>query len=284
MKQRCFFLLLTAALLSLAPALALAGPAKTPQSKKALVAAAASKPAARKATTNSAANPPLRSMLRNIVLSRTLRVCVRSDIPPFGYFKGETLTGFDIALAKEIAMGLSIRYQSNIHPQWVVIKAADRIPNLQKNQCDLVVAAFSKTLQRSKVVSFSSIYHKTTKVVLSRKQNISSSPVVARVRKTTPGSFKVPNAVYSSFLSYSDILYTMRQNLVDYVITDQPIGLYLVRHSKGSYKVFKHLKNQAHYAIGVHKQHQHLLKEINTILAHLKSTGRLNFLRRQWMR
>ncbi len=235
-------------------------------------------------TTIPVAMPPQNSMLYNIILSRTARICVRADIPPLGYFKGETLSGFDIALAKAVVMGLSLRYKRNISPQWIMIRAADRIPSLRKGQCDFVVAAFSKTAARAKQVSFSQIYYTTSKVVLSRKSKISSAPVVARVSKTTKGSFSIPNAVYSSFMSYNDILYTMRQKLVDYVITDYPIGLFLVRHSHASYKLFRTLPNQEHYSIGVNQKHTYLLQEINQILTQLKQTGRISYLRRHWLR
>lgn len=226
---------------------------------------------------------PQDSMLYHILQSRTVRVCVRSDIPPFGYFQKDTLSGFDIALAKELITLLGIRFQTTLQRQWVVIQAAERVESLQKGRCDLVVAAFSKTVEREKLVSFSTVYNRTGKVVLRRVGDVSSAPVVARVKSATGSQLNVPNAVYSSFLGYSDILYTMRQKLVDYVITDYPTGLYLIRNSKAAYQIHETLPQIEEYGVGVAKGHIHLLREINLALQQLNNNGRLAHMRRQWL-
>lgn len=236
-----------------------------------------------KARTKAVPKPPADSMLANILQSRTVRVCVRSDIPPLSYFKGETLSGFDIALAKQLVARLSIRHRTHLRTQWIIIKASERVPNLQKGRCDMVVAAFSRTAERAKKVAFTQVYYSTNKVVLSKKYNLSSAPVIATVRSTTQGAFSLPHAVQSSFLSYSDILYTMRQELVDYVITDYPIGLYLARRSDNKYKIYRTLRNQESYSVGVNLSHKHLLKELKLALTFLKQSGQLGYIQRQWI-
>lgn len=261
-----------------------AAKSKAPASRPAAKAKAAKAPA-KPATRKSSLAPiaPADSMLSNILQSRTVRVCVRSDIPPLSYFKGETLQGFDIALAKQLVARISIRYRTHLRTQWVIIKAAERVPNLQKGRCDMVVAAFSKTKARAKKVAFTQMYYQTNKVVLRKKYNLSSAPVIATVRSTTQGAFSLPHAVQSSFLSYSDILYTMRQELVDYVITDYPIGLYLVRHSDAKYQIHRTLKNQESYSVGVNLSHKHLLAELERALTFMKTSGQLGYLQRQWL-
>ncbi len=257
-----------------------AAKSKAPASRPAAKATPA-KPAARKRTQAPVA--PADSMLSNILQSRTVRVCVRSDIPPLSYFKGETLQGFDIALAKQLVARISIRFRTHLRTQWVIIKAAERVPNLQKGLCDMVTAAFSVTKARAKKVAFTKTYYQTNKVVLRKKYNLSSAPVIATVRSTTQGAFSLPHAVQSSFLSYSDILYTMRQELLDYVITDYPIGLFLVRHSDAKYQIHRTLKNQESYSVGVNLSHKHLLAELERALEFLKTSGQLGYLQRQWL-
>ena len=88
---------------------------------------------AKRAPTTQSQTPPLYSLdsaaqptpktvptLGRILQSQHLRVCVRSDVPPFGYFSASGLTGFDIGLATEIAVRLSIDYKKNLHIDWTV--------------------------------------------------------------------------------------------------------------------------------------------------------------------
>lgn len=236
------------------------------------------------AAAKAAPKAPSGSLLHDILKSRTLRVCVRADIPPFGYFRGQRLSGFDVSLAKEISTHLSIRYRTSLRIQWVIIRAPERISSLQQDQCDFVVAAFSKTAARAKLVAFSNVYFQTRKVLISKRFGASTdSPVLALIRSATPGSVKLKNPIISFFRSYNDILYTMHKQLVDHVVTDQPTGLYLVRQSNNAYKIDQILTGQEHYAIGINKKHSHLRDEINRCLQSLTSSGRLAFLLRKWV-
>ncbi|HAA57404.1 MAG TPA: hypothetical protein DCE42_21745 [Myxococcales bacterium] len=223
--------------------------------------------------------PPHNSLLRNILTSQMTRICIRTDVPPFGYFKGVTLSGFEIALAKELVTSISIRYNRKLKIQWIVIRAPERISSLQKGRCDFTLAAFSKTATRAQKITFSDVYFQTNKVLIGRAQ-ASESPIVALVRRTTPGKINFKNAMFSYFMSYSDILYTMQQSLVDYVITDHPMGLYLVRQSKSGYKIQKTLEGSEQYAVGLAKGSTHLLKEVNIALSQLRKSGRLAYLKR----
>lgn len=223
-------------------------------------------------------------LLKSVLSSRAIRVCIRTDIPPFGFFSGKTLAGFDVALASELTTALSIRFRKQLRAKWIVIRAAGRVGVLRKGICDMVIAAFSKTKSRMKHIAFSDVYFKTHKVLLKKVGTISSVPIVAQVLRTTQATLKLPKAMYSSFYSYSDVLYTMRQKLVDYVVTDAPIGRFMVRQSRQAYTLHTTLKDSEYYSVGVPKGQSKWLNAINDAIRQIKRSGRLKFLEKKWLR
>ncbi len=228
-------------------------------------------------------NPPAGTALARILETQHLRVCVRSDIPPFGYFSAKGLTGFDVVLAAEIATRLSIDYKKNIYVDWMVITAGSRITSLQQKSCDMVIAAFSYTPIRAKLVGFSKIYLQTDKVLVAANKITRKTPIIARVKGTT-GNIKGIKGIVRYFNNYQEIIYAMENGKVDYIITDQPIALHMIRSVTKLYKITKVLaKNAEKYAIGVNKANKYLLKAINRALLDLAQSGRLAYLHRQWL-
>ncbi|WP_289355235.1 transporter substrate-binding domain-containing protein [Paenibacillus sp. S-12] len=100
-----------------------------------------------------------------------LIVGVFSDKPPFGFTneKGE-LVGFDNDLAKRFAKDL-LGDESKI--EFVVVEPASRIPYLQSDKVDLIVANMTVTDERKEIVDFTNPNLKvTTKVLVNDKSGI----------------------------------------------------------------------------------------------------------------
>ncbi|MEM1007765.1 MAG: transporter substrate-binding domain-containing protein, partial [Myxococcota bacterium] len=104
------------------------------------------------------ATPQKGSHLSKILASQIIRVCVRSDTPPFGYFLKRRLMGFDVDLAEQLIQKISTYYKKNLSIDWTIVTAGSRILSLQQKSCDMVIATFSYTLARSKLIRFSKIY------------------------------------------------------------------------------------------------------------------------------
>jgi polar amino acid transport system substrate-binding protein len=226
--------------------------------------------------------PPNNSALSSVISSQILRICVRTDIPPFAFFRGETMTGFDIALAKEIATQMGIRYGKQLKVHWNVINASARVSSLQDSKCDLVVAALSATPTRAKEIGLSRSYLSTNQIVIKRKKITNKIALIGVVKGTTSDASAIKGIV-NTFLNYNEILTAMRQNLVDYVVTDQPIALYMMRSVSAPFMVHSTLKKRENYCVGVNKKHVHLLKEINRVLDTLDKNGRLDYLKQRWL-
>lgn len=222
--------------------------------------------------------------LARILKSQVLRACVRSDVPPFGYFLGRRLVGFDIDLVSQIAKRLSIYYKRNLTIEWTVINAGTRISSLQEDSCDLVAAAFSRTENRAKLVGFSKIYLKTTKVLVAAKTTSRKKPILAVVRgATTPDAQTTLNAEVRFFHNYKEIIYAMESGSVDYVITDRPIALHMIRSVSKPYDIVKELGQNEEYALGFQLENKTLRHLIDLVLADLAQSGQLAYLQRQWL-
>ena len=227
---------------------------------------------------------PKGSHLEYLVNNQTLRICTRADIPPFGYFKGNKLVGFEVALGKEIAAELSIRYNTTFTIRWVVVRAEERITALKNDRCDISLSAFSITASRAKEVSFSYSYLQTKKVILGFNKITNKNPLVAYVKGSTTPKNLIANGQMSSFATYYDILDAMNKGVADYVVTDHPVAVYLNRKVGSGYSLYKILNQNENYGVGVNKQNTHLLAEVNHILNAFFRNGRISYLKRTWIR
>lgn len=232
--------------------------------------------------TPTAKSPPANSALARILKTQLLRVCVRADIPPFGHFVNNALVGFDIQLAREIGTQISIYYKKNLRLSWLVINANSRVKSLQNNHCDMVVAAFSITPARKKKIAFSESYLQTYKVVVKKTKLTRNKPIIAMVKGTTGGSKKL-KGVARYYLNYNEIINAMDQGAVDYVMTDQPIAIHMLRSVTQEYMITRVLSQMENYGVGVNQKSAALLKAVNRALRDLAQTGRLAYTQRQWL-
>lgn len=107
-----------------------------------------------------------------------LIVGVKTDSPPFGYVndKGE-FVGFEVALARRFAKDL-LGDESKI--ELVSVTGPNRIPYLQSDKVDLILATLSVSEERAKVIDFSNPYFKTAvQILTSKKSDIKSTKDLA---------------------------------------------------------------------------------------------------------
>lgn len=98
-----------------------------------------------------------------------IKVAVFGDLSPYGYLddKGKN-QGYDVYLAKRLAKDL-LGDESKV--EFVVVNAEERVDALKSNKVDLVLANFTKTPERQKVVDFASPYMKVGVGVVSLKSD-----------------------------------------------------------------------------------------------------------------
>ena len=102
-----------------------------------------------------------------------LKVGVFTDKPPFGFINEKNENdGFDIALAKQFAKDL-LGDENKI--EFVPVEAASRVPFLQSDKVDIIMANMTVTPDREKVVDFANPYMKVAIQILGNdKDNVKS--------------------------------------------------------------------------------------------------------------
>lgn len=93
-----------------------------------------------------------------------LRVGVNDNFPLMSYLEQNTRKGFDIEVARYIASSLGFEGDQSI--QWIPLRTEERIEKLRSGEVDIVVASFSITDDRAKLVGFAGPYLITTPEVL----------------------------------------------------------------------------------------------------------------------
>ena len=102
-----------------------------------------------------------------------LKVGVFTDKPPFGFINEKNENdGFDIALARQFAKDL-LGDENKI--EFVPVEAASRVPFLQSDKVDIIMANMTVTPDREKVEDFANPYMKVAIQILGNdKDNIKS--------------------------------------------------------------------------------------------------------------
>jgi polar amino acid transport system substrate-binding protein len=100
-------------------------------------------------------------------------VATEGAYPPFNYFKGPTLAGFEIDLAEALAkkMGVSI--------EWRSLAFDALLAGLRQDRWDVVIASFGITEERSKAVSFTNPHYCSGGVIVARDAAIRTTKDLA---------------------------------------------------------------------------------------------------------
>src|SRR3954463_19617 len=82
-----------------------------------------------------------------------LTIATEGVAPPFNFYKGKELTGFEVEIANEIARRMGRE------PRWVTRKFESLLIGLQQDRYDLVAASHTITEERAKAVDFSAPHY-----------------------------------------------------------------------------------------------------------------------------
>jgi polar amino acid transport system substrate-binding protein len=95
-------------------------------------------------------------------------VATEGAYPPFNYFQGSKLTGFEVELAEAMVkkMGLAI--------EWKTLSFDALLSGLRQDRWDMVMSSFGVTEQRAKAVHFSNPYYCSGGVIVSKDAAIGS--------------------------------------------------------------------------------------------------------------
>jgi len=217
--------------------------------------------------------------LADIKKAGVLRAAVFDSNPPFGLVdeKTKTLVGYDVDFAKLFAQKLGVKLEL------VPTNPANRIPLLQSDKADLIVADFTITEERAKVVEFSTPYFVTGQqflVAVSGKGKLAdyATSRIGAVKGTTGEQTIKVKFPQARVVSYDDIplaFSALRSGNVAAITQDSDIlvGLLAGASDKAKFKILPEFLSVENIGIGAQKGETALIAEINKILVASEKDG-----------
>ncbi len=204
------------------------------------------------------------STMERLAKAGKIKVGVKADQPGIGNKNPSTgkYEGFDIEMAKIIAGQLGL---SEDKIEFTETVSKNREPFIQTGQVDIVIASYSITDKRKKVVAFAGPYYQTGQDLLVRradKDTITGPDALAgkkvcSVTGSTPlanieDNYKQAKTV--PFATYTECVDQLSTNQVDAVTTDGAILLgYAAKDPDNLYVVGKPFSTEK-YGIGLKKE------------------------------
>lgn len=233
------------------------------------------------ATTGAAPTFAAGSTMANIVAKGKLVVGVKFDQPGFGQKDAATgkIEGFDVDMAKAIGAALGLK-ENQI--EFVEAVSANRIPFLQEDKVDLVIATMTINADRKTQIEFSRPYYLAGQSILVKKDNTTIKTVtdlggknvcsVSGSTSETNVKAKAPTANLLSLANYSACVSSLKDGRVEAVSTDDII-LAGFAASDSSIKLVGGQFTQEPYGIGMKKGKTDMTKFVDDLLAKMFSNG-----------
>ena len=256
-------------------------------------------PAPATATAKPAPSFEATSFMATIKSKGKIRVGTREDNVPFGLKNPSTgkFEGFDIDIARELAKGIfgdKANIDENI--EFIAVVSATRIPTIQDNKADFVIATFTINEDRKKQIDFSDVYFRTGQRILVKKDNttitkaedMAGKTICAATGSTSVDNIKkaAPTAKLLALDSYPPCLLALQQGQADAISTDETILFGLAKQDPNTKLVGPYFSTEP-YGIGIKQNANNdragFVAFMNAQLAAMIADGRWAKSYKQWI-
>ncbi|CAM3508223.1 ABC transporter substrate-binding protein [Paracidovorax anthurii] len=217
-----------------------------------------------------------------------VRVAAFDANPPFGQVDPKTrrIVGLDVDVAAELAKALGVKLEI------VPTNPANRIPLLTSGKVDLVLANFTITEERAKVVNFSTPYFASGTQFIAKKGTLKSPDQLNALRigvdKGTTNEIqlrqKYPQATLVAYDDTPFAFAALRNGNVQAISQDGPklIGLLATVPDRDKYEIPPFAISQDFIGVGIPKGETALTEAVNTALRDLEADGRAQKIHDAW--
>ena len=210
--------------------------------------------------------------MKELAESGDITIGVKYDQPGIG-FKGATddmPQGFDPEMGKILAADLGIAPEDIT---WKETISDNREPFLQSGEVDLVIASYSITDDRRKVVGQAGPYYVTGQQLLVRKDSdietlddVKGTEVCSVTGSTSLANIEEAGAKPRGFDTYSECVDQVLSGTVDAMTTDGAILLGYAAENPDELKVVVEPFSEERYGIGYSKDYPEMCEWINGVL------------------
>ena len=218
--------------------------------------------------------------LDEIKESGVLYVGTNAEFPPYEYYEGEKVTGFDIELAQYIAAELGVKLEI------MDVQFNSILAGVKSGKMDIGLAGLTITEERQKSVDFSTPYVQATQVVITRAESpvqslddLGEGTKIGTQNATTGFIYAsdIECAIVTPYEKGADAVMDLKNGKVDCVIIDNLPAREFVK-ANPELTILEDPFEDEFYAAAVAKGNTELLDVINKVIADMKADGRYDAL------
>jgi polar amino acid transport system substrate-binding protein len=233
-------------------------------------------------TTAPSATVAMSASLKRIKDSGKLVLGTSADYPPFEFHASidgkDTIVGFDIEVAKEIAKDLGVKLEIKD------LKFDGLLAALDQGSVDIVIAGLSPTEDRAKSVDFSIQYYSAEQAVVVRGTDKGTLATLESLKGKTIAAQKgtiqedaakaVEGATVLSLGKISDLILALKSNRADAAIIEVPVAESNVKENADLVISSIVIKNEGEGKVAaVKKGSADLVAEVNKTLERILGDG-----------
>lgn len=231
--------------------------------------------------------PAAAQTVESIKSAGTVKIGMMVDFPPFGIMnESNQPDGYDADVAKLLAKELGVEVQI------VPVTGPNRIPYLQSNQVDLLVASLGITEERAKTVDFSKPYagisigvFGASDTEVSKPEDLSGKTIgVARASTQDTAVTKVApqDAKIQRFDDDASAVQALLSGQVELIGVSNVVATQIEQAAPGRFDQKLELSQQVQ-GIAVRKGSAELLEAVNAFIAKAKESGELTAIHEKWL-
>lgn len=216
--------------------------------------------------------------------SGTLVMATNAEFPPYEFREGDKIVGIDVEIAQAIADELGMELQIE-DMQFDSIIAA-----VQSGKADMGVAGMTITEDRLASVNFSTPYTQAAQVIIVKEDSQVATPddltgKTIGVQLGTTGDIyaeDIEDATLDRYNKGFEAVQALLQDKVDAVIIDREPAKEFVEENEGL-KILDEEFTVEDYAICMAKDNTELLDKVNTALAKLVESGKVEEIKAKYI-
>lgn len=220
--------------------------------------------------------------------SKKLVIGTSADYPPYEFHKEingkDTIIGFDIEIAKEVAKDLGVELEIND------MKFDGLVAALKTGKVDMVLAGMNPTEERKQSVDFSNIYYTADHAVIVRAEDKDKYKSLADLKGKEIGAQKgaiqeelaktqIEGAQVKGLGKVTDLVLELKNKKVDAIVVEVPVAKFYVSKNPDlaiTDAKFKIEAGEQGSAVAVKKGDEAFVNAINSALEKLIKEGKID--------